>query len=506
MDYLLAHDVGTSGDKAALITPDGQILATAYEPYPIHFPRQNWAEQDPPDWWRAAAVTTNRVLAAVNADPKEILSLSFSTQMVNAIPVDAQGEPLQPCISWLDGRAWEQAQQIMRRLGGPKVFAALVGVALTGKDLLPKYLWIKRHLPEVYTRAAAIVDCSSFMLALATGRLVYEWSTASVTGLFNMKTKAWDNGLMRFFGLERSKFPELVPSHERVGGLTPLAAADFGLLEGTHVFGGAGDAMTAAIGSGAVAEGGGHVCLGTSGFVGVITARRIVGKRGIVTLQSADPGKLLLISETETAGACLKWAARELYSADGGRGMAETLARMDQEVAETPPGSGGLIFTPWMYGERSPIADESLRAAFLNLGSNHTRQQMTRSIYEGVAYNLRWMLDSISELYGFQPNPLRVVGGGAKGLPWLQIIADVTGRSLEVAGHPQEATALGAGLIAAVGLGIYPTIEATARVVPFTCCVTPNPESRATYEQLYTAFRQLYPALRGIYHQLNKDK
>jgi xylulokinase len=310
---------------------------------------------------------------------------------------------------------------------------------------------------------------------------------------------------MRFFGLDRSKFPELVPSLEKIGGLTSQAAVDLGLLEGTPVFGGAGDAMTAAIGSGAVADGGGHICLGTSGFVGVITARRVVGKRGIATLQSAEPGKLLLISETETAGACLKWAARELYGADGDQNMAETLAYMDQDVAESPPGSGGLIFTPWMYGERSPIADERLRAAFLNLGSNHTRQQMTRAIYEGVAYNLRWMLESVSELYGFQPDPLRVVGGGAKGLPWLQIIADVTGRSLQVAGHPHEATALGAGLIAAVGLGIFPSIEATSRAVPFTCCVTPNTEPKSTYDPLYGIFRQLYPALRGLYHQLNKE-
>jgi xylulokinase len=332
---------------------------------------------------------------------------------------------------------------------------------------------------------------------------VYEWSVASVTGLFNLKTKVWDTPLIRFFGFDRSKFPDLVQSHERVGGLRREAAAALGLLEGTPVFGGAGDAMTAAVGSGAVCEGEGHLCLGTSGFVGILTSKRVTGKRGIATIHSADPHKLFLIAETETAGACLKWAAKELYGAEAD---SVTFQHMDSEVAGAAPGSGGLIFTPWMYGERCPVADESVRAAFINLGANHTRSQMTRAIYEGVAYNARWILESIADLYGFRPDPLRVIGGGARGLPWLQIIADVTGRTLESAPNPQEASAVGAALIAAVGLGIYPSLEATKPLVPAGHVVTPDPAPRATYDELYAAYRQVYRSLRGLYHTLNRPK
>jgi len=502
MDYLLAHDVGTSGTKAALVTTDGHIVATAYEPYPTRYPRPLWAEQDPEDWWRAVANTTRQVMQMSRASPDQILGLCFSTQMVNAIPIDAQARPLMNCISWLDGRAGEEAQIVMRTLGGPTIFAMIAGVAITGKDLLAKYVWLKRNEPDIYARAAAIVDASSYLLHRATGRLVYEWSTASVTGLFNLKTKVWDTSLTRLFGLDQKKLPELVKSSDRVGALTTEAAGALGLSEGTPVFGGAGDAMTAAVGAGATGEGDGHLCLGTSGFVCITTSKRVTGKRGIASIQSADPGKLLLIAEMETAGACLKWAAKELYCADADPA---TFQRMDGDVAGTAPGAGGLIFTPWMYGERCPVADESLRAAFINLGSNHTRSHMARAIYEGVAYNVRWILENMAELYGFRPDPLRVIGGGARGLPWLQIVADVTGRTLESVPDPQEASAVGAALIGAVGLGLYPNIESVKSLVPAGHIVKPDPAPRPTYDELYAAYRQVYRSLRGLYHTLNRS-
>lgn len=503
MDYLLAHDVGTGEHKAALVTAHGRVVATAYEPYTTHYPHPLWAEQDPEDWWRAVASTTQRVLQVSGARPGEILGLSFSTSITNVIPLDAQARPLRPCIFWLDGRAGEEARMVMRKLGGSTIFAMIAGTAITGKDFLAKYLWLKRHEPDIYAQAMAIVDMSSYLLYRATGRLVYEWSAASATGVFNLKTKVWDMAAMRLFGCDPSKFPDLIRPSERVGGLKPEAAAELGLLAGTPVFGGAGDVMTAAVGAGAVREGDGYLYLGSSGFFGIITSRQVTGKRGIVTIQSADPNKLLLLAETETVGACLKWAAKELYGAEA---SASIYQRMDGDVAGAAPGAGGLIFTPWMYGERCPVADESVRAAFINLGTNHTRPQMTRAIYEGVAYNVRWMLESVADLYGFRPDPLRVIGGGAKGLPWLQTIADVTGRTLESAPNPQEAAAVGAAFIAAVGLGIYPSLEAIKSLMPAGHVVKPDPAPRATYDELYAAYRQVYRSLRGLYRTLNRPK
>ena len=501
MDYLLAHDVGTSGCKAVIITTDGRVVASAYETYPTSFSYSLWAEQEPEDWWQGVIKATRSVLESSGARPEQILSISFSTQMVNALPLDGEGKPLRPCINWLDGRAWEEARAVMAKLGGPKIFAGLFGTAITGKDLIPKYIWLKTNEPQVYQRASAIVDVSSYLLLRATGRLVYEWTCASVTGLFNLKSKNWDATGIRVFGLDKSKFPELVQSSEMVGGLTAKAASQLGMLEGTPVFGGAGDAMAAAVGSGAVKDGEGHLCLGTSGFVGIVTSRKFTGRRGIVFMQSADPNKLLLIAEMETAGACLIWAVKELYGRDPD---AKALAQMDSEVAETAAGSGNLIFTPWMYGERCPIADESVRASFINLSSKHTRQQMARAIYEGVAYNFRWTLESIADLYGLRPDPLRVMGGGAKGIPWLKIISDVTGRSLESVPYLQSASAVGAGLLAAVGLGIYPSVESLKELVPVDYSVAPTYGSSDTYDRLYTVYRKVYRSLKDLHHHLNQ--
>jgi xylulokinase len=503
MDYLLAHDVGTSGCKTVIMTADGRVVASAYETYPTQFSFSLWAEQDPEDWWQAVLKATRLVLDISGVRPDQVLSLSFSTQMVNALPLDGHGKPLRPCINWLDGRAWQEAQAVMAKFGGKKIFATLFGTAITGKDLIPKFIWLKTNEPQVYQHASAIVDVSSYLLLRATGRLVYEWTTASVTGLFNLKTKSWDSTAMRLFGLDRSKFPDLVQSSELVGGLTYKAARELGLLEGTPVIGGAGDAMTAAVGSGAVCDGEGHLCLGTSGFVGIVTRRKHTGRRGIAFLQSADRDKLLLIAEMETAGACLIWAAQHLY---GREPDADTLARMDSDVAGTAAGSGNLIFTPWMCGERCPVADESVRASFINLSSKHTRQQMTRAIYEGVAYNFRWTLESIADLYDLRPEPLRVMGGGAKGIPWLCIISDITGRSLESVPHLQSASAVGAGLLAAVGLGLYPSVESLKALIPVENLVSPQSESKETYDRLYSVYRKVYPSLKQLHHTLNQGE
>ena len=503
MDHLLAYDVGTSGTKAALLTPDGRVQATAFEPYPTTYPKPLWAEQDPEDWWRAIAAATRSLLRATGTGPEQVAGIAFTTQMVNLIPLDIAGVPLRPCISWLDGRAGIEARGIMRRFGGQRIFASIVGAAITGKDVLPKMLWLKKHEPEVYRSAATLADVGGYLLLRTTGRRVVEYSVASVTGLLHLKRKTWDEGMMRLFGLDRAKFPDLVRSTDHVGGLTPAAAVDLGLRAGTPVFGGAGDGMSAPVGAGAVGEGDGHLTLGTSGFVGLITGRKVTGKRGIVTLQSADLDRFLLIAEMETAAACLRWAVETLYGMPSG---SEGYQTMDREVAASVPGAGNLLFTPWMYGERAPVADERLRASFVNLGTNHTRGDMARAIYEGVAFNFRWLLELLEQKFGFRPDPLRVIGGGARSAPWIQILADITGRTLQVMPSPQEASAIGAGLLAAVGLGVHPSIASLRNLLQPERVVVPTPSAFERYHPAYTTYQALYSALRPIHHRMNRSE
>ena len=501
MDYLLTHDVSSTGCKAALVTIDGHLLETAYEGYPTQYPQPLWSEQDPEDWWQAIARTTKRVLEASSVDVNQICGMAFSTTMTNIIVLDKEKKLLRPCIFWMDGRAGEEARFVMRRLGGERVFTQIIGATASGKDLIPKYMWLKRNEAQVYDQGEYFLDVSGYILYRSTGEMAYEWSIASGLGLFNFKTKKIDTLMMRFFGLDADKFPPLVKSIDQVGELHQEAADDLGLVPGIPVFGGAGDPMIAAVGSGTVNEGDAYLNLGTSAFIGVLTRKQLIGRRGLATIQSADPDMLMLFGETSTAGASLEWAVREIYGVEPG---ADAMAKMDGDVAEAEPGAGGLIFTPWMFGERCPIPDESIRGAFINLSINRTRQQMARAIYEGIAYNLRWILDSIDELYGIKCETLRVLGGGAQGLPWLKIIADVTGCKLEVLPDPRERLAVGAALVAAIGLKIYPSFEALKPLVPVELVIEPDLSHQDTYTEMYAAYRRVYPALRDLYHDLNR--
>jgi len=503
MEYLLTYDVSSTGCKAALVTFDGHLVHTAFEDYPTYYPQPLWAEQDPEDWWRAMVHSTKRVLAAGDVESSQISGMAFCTTMTNIVVLDKDKKLMRPCIFWMDGRAGEEAQFIMRRLGGERVFTQIVGATASGKDLIPKFLWLKRNEPEIYEQGQYFLDASGYLLYRATGVMAYEWSIASGLGLFNFKAKKIDTLLMRYFALDADKFPPLVKSIDQVGELHEEAADDLGVLPGIPVFGGAGDPMMAAVGSGTLNEGDAYLNLGTSAFIGVLTKKPITGRRGLATIQSADPDMLMLFGETSTAGASLEWAVRELYGKEPGP---DSLAEMDRDVAQVEPGAGGLIFTPWMYGERCPIPDESLRGAFINLSVNHTRQQMARAIYEGIAFNLHWILDSIDELYGIKCDTLRVLGGGAQGKPWLKIIADVTGCTLEVLPDPRERLAVGAALVAAIGLKIYPSFETLKPLVPVDFVIEPDRSHQDTYTRLYAAYRRVYPALKDLYHDLNRSK
>jgi xylulokinase len=239
--------------------------------------------------------------------------------------------------------------------------------------------------------------------------------------------------------------------------------------------------------------------------VGVITAKTPTGREGVAAIQSADPTKTLLFAEMETAGACLKWIADEFYQHEqADPDIPNVYALMDEKVETIPPGSEFLICTPWMYGERSPVADTWVRSTFFNLSADHSREHLLRAVYEGVAYNLRWMIEMVEKHYGFPLPVLRVIGGGAQGTPWMQIIADVTGRRVETVVNPQEAGAVGAALTAAVGLGLYPDFEALKQVIRIDQQFEPQSANADVYAVLYRAYRRLYGRLRHLYQDVNE--
>ncbi|MGA2159311.1 MAG: FGGY-family carbohydrate kinase [Dehalococcoidia bacterium] len=505
--YIIAHDVGTTNNKAVLVDVGGGVRGKVLYPYEIKYPRPGWAEQDPDkDWWKAVTQSTRELLVQTGVSPSEIACVVFSTQMLGIVPMDEKGVALRQGIIWMDNRAPEEAKWIMNKFLGPTVFGAIAGAEIGGKDAMPKLLWLKKNEPQIYNKMKFFLDLNGYLKYRCTGTMSIDWNNASGFGM-DLKKKDWLTSIFKYIGFDTTKLPPLTRSIDKIGTLTKEAAAQLGLLEGTPVMGGAGDTASAAVGSGAVGEGEGHISMGTSAWVGVVTRRNPTGRSGIATIQSADPDKALLLAQMELAGGCLKWLGAEVCRAESADStIANVYAYMDSKVAEVPAGSDYLIFMPWMYGERSPISDTYIRSGFVNLTPEHTREHLLRAVYEGVAYNIRWTIERVEKEYKFPLPSLRVIGGGALGHPWMQIIADVTGKRIEPVRNAQEAGAVGVAMAAAVGLGIYPNFESLKNVVGVEYTFEPQPKNREIYDFLYRSFKELYPDLKGFYERLNKQR
>lgn len=503
--YFLAHDAGTGGNKAVLVDEKGNVHATAFVSYPTQYPHPDWAEQNPEEWWQAVVSSTRKVIELSGVLPEEIVGITHTTQLMGIVPINGNNPiPLRPAIIWLDGRAPKQAKWLMQKFLGPKVFALVSGTALTGKDGLPKLLWIKENEPEIYRDMDCFLDVNGYLTFRATGEKVMEWSCASAFG-FDVGKKDYLRDVIRYIGIDITKFPRLVRAVDIVGILTKEAAKETGLREGTPVFGGMGDVMSTAVGSGAVGEGDGHIYLGTSGWVAVTTKKAFTGNHGIVCMQAADPKNALLMAEMETAGACLKWIADNFYQAEkADPAIPNVYALMDEMTKRVPAGSDGVICTPWIYGERAPVSDTWVRSTFFNVSAEHTREHLLRAVYEGVAYNLRWIIEITEKNFGFPLPVLRMLGGGARGGPWMQIIADVAGRRVEVCAHPMEAGAVGAALTAAVGLGIYPDFASLKEVIRVDKAYEPQSCNGKCYDALYRTYRKIYGCLHNLYHEVNE--
>lgn len=501
--YLIAHDVGTGGSKAALTDLEGNIIASRFAPYPTSYPREHWAEQDTGDWWKAITVTTREVLDETGIDRSKVTGIIYSTQMLGVLPVDGEGKQLRPAIIWLDGRAQDQADRIIRRATRTGLLL-LAGGLPTGKDIIPKLMWLREHEPGVVQKTCKFLEVDSYLVHRSCGEFVYDFSAASATGMFNFKKKCWDELLARVFKVKLDKLPRVAPSYERAGGLTKEAAEEMGLPEGVTVFVGTGDVASAAAGSGAVLDGQGHVYIGSSGWIAVTLPKALNdGRKGIVSISSADPQKHLLLAETECAGACFKWLAENVTPAgetyDPG---ADIYDYLNELAAKSEPGSRGLVFTPWLYGERSPIPDTTVRGGFVNLSIDHDRCDITRAVMEGVALHARWMLEGVKGC-GFNDPVLRAIGGGAKSDLWMQIYADACGSTIEVVNEPQESGARGAALIAAVGLGHYRDFASIRNAVKVIGTFKPRSEFACVYNEAFDVLKDTYAGLKKMYRRIN---
>jgi len=502
--YILAHDTGTGGNKAVLCDLRGHVLHAVYQPYGISYPHPEWVEQDPDELWLAVAATSRQVIEKAGIDPNEILGVGISAQMWNTLPVNEKGQPLTPMLSWLDLRSVKQADRV-----GTGALADLIykhtGNIPTAKDSIPKILWLKEEMPEVWQKTAYLLDCKEYILFKLTGKIAIDWVGASVYFLFNPYTKRWSQEVCQALGIPIEKLPPASPCTDIIGEITPQAARETGLSAGTPVVICAGDVAVAQSGAGANQEGKVHLCIGTATWIGVSTSTfRNNPDKPFWGLNHIDPSKYIIAGEMETGGGALMWFRDALCKAEKQQASAlgESSYGMLSAMAEaTPPGADKLIFLPWLSGERAPVLDHYARSAFIGMSLSHTKGHLVRAVMEGVAYHLRWICEAMEKI-GFNIDGFNGIGGGCNSPLWVQIISDVTGRQISVVKNHLEAGAAGAALAVAVGMGIYPNMDEVDQFVEISHQVQPNDANWKRYDALYHEYRQLYQALTPIHKRL----
>ncbi|MEW7290702.1 xylulokinase [Aquimarina sp. 2304DJ70-9] len=504
MKYIIAHDVGTQSNKAVLIGIDGKVYDSSEHGYEIILPKPGWAEQNPNDYWSAVCYTTNQLVSKSVVRKNNIIAMVFSTQSMGIIPVDQNGEILYNNISWVDARASIQSKKMMSRFLGKSVFKKITGVELSGKDVIPKLLWFKELENCLYKKTHKFLDVNGFLKYKCTGKMVTEWSGACSYG-FNLDKKDWERLFFKVAGIDVGKLPDLVKSTDLIGHLTEKASAELGLSTAVKIYGGCDDTQSAAIGSGQIADHQAHLYLGTSAWVGISTEKNYKFKRGIASLQSADPKHSLLVGITESAGVNVEWALNKLYKKEKNEGIC-IYKVMEEEVDATPAGADDLIFTPWFQGERTPITDTTTRSTIFNLGLEHTRGHIMCALLEGIGYNLRWTIENIRKDYGIDIKELVVIGGGSKNNSWLQSLSDILEIDLKTTKHPKMSGAIGCAMTALVGLGIEKDFSIVQEINTINKVFKPRLKNRKIYQEMYQNYKTVYTQLKTSYQTINAKR
>ena len=515
-DCILAVDLGTSGVKVAVTTVRGELVASAAERYPLHVLGGGGVEQDPADWWDAVVRGTRRVLGRPGVEPGRVVGVGCSAQWSGTVPVDDQGRPLMRAVIWMDSRGAPQVRRITR--GVPAVQGYGVGRLAawvrrtggapghSGKDTVAHILWVRDRRPDVYRRTHKFLEPRDWLNYRLTGRMASSFDAATTlwaTDTRDVGAVRYDDHLLGLAGLERDKLPDLVPSATVLGPLAPAAAAALGLPPTAQVVSGAPDIMAAAIGAGTVADFDAHLHLGTSSWlVCHVPFRKTDLFHNLASIPSAIPGRYLLANEQESAGVCLAELVRVLSPDDGGGGSDDRYGELLALAAEVPAGSDGLIFTPWLNGERTPVDDRTVRGGFFNQSLGVTRGHLVRAVLEGVACNSRWLLRYVERFVGRPLEAVTAVGGGARSDLWCQVHADVLGRVVRQAADPVLVSVRGAALQASVALGHLGWDEVAA-TVPIARTFEPDPARRRVYDSLFPEFVNLYRSTRRIYARLN---
>jgi xylulokinase len=489
---LLGIDVSTTGVKALLVDHNGEIVKSSTSPLTLSNPRPLWSEQNPDDWWQAAVTSIKHVID----DSVDIAAIGLTGQMHGLVLLDEEGEVLRPAILWNDQRCAAECDEIRARLGKVRLIQISGNDALTGFTA-PKILWVSNHEPEVYGRARHVLLPKDYLRYKLTHEYAMDKADGSGTLLFDLEKRDWSTEILGALDIPAAWLPRTFEGPEITGRISRQASEATGLKEGTPVVAGGGDQSAQAVGVGAIRPGVFAVTMGTSGVVFAATESALIESQGrLHAFCHAVPNRWHLMGVMLSAAGSLQWYHDALYPD-------VSFDELVNEASQVPAGSDGLLFLPYLCGERTPYPDPLARGSWIGLTNRHTRAHLTRAVLEGVAFGLKDIFSLMQSVGMREIEQVRVSGGGAKSTLWRQILADVLESEL-VSVNTTEGAAYGAALLAGVAAGVWPDVDtACAQTIRVSDRITPNAANISRYAEMYRQYQSLYPALRPVSHSLS---
>lgn len=529
MAYILAYDIGTTGVKTCLFEVETSIklIKGVSRSYPLYILDNGGAEQDGDDWWKGMCESTRELFASVEIKPADIAGLSFCSQMQGLVLVDKDGVPVHRPMSYMDQRSVKELKAGMANgltIAGANIFKLIPSLIITGavsssvKDPVWKYNWVKANEPENFARVYKWLDVKDYLILRCTGEYAATEDSAFATMLYDNRDgrQCWSKKMCKMLGVDMKHLPKIIKSTDMVGRLTKQAAEELGLVPEIPVFGGGGDSSLIGVGAGTVKIGQTHIYSGTSGWVITVTDKRMVDTSAMIAaITGAQNGRFNYFAEMETAGKCLEWVKDHLALDEIGiylekKHVAEEYESrytslyeyLTETVGKVAAGAGGVIFTPWLHGNRCPFEAPDSAGMFFNVKLETGKSELIRAVLEGVCYHLRWMLECETKKL-VTSDPIRFVGGGALSPVTCQILADITGRRIETVPSPQNVGSVGAAAVACVGLSLIPDLDCVDDYIEVDRVYEPNNSNREVYDRNYAVFKQLYSSNSRLFKALN---